>query len=332
MDSSLATLPLRVASRRAYRAPDRQKRALVYFPLESSCVVRSASASVFRSSLLLLSVALVAASTFRDAGFGKCKCQREKVSRDPFPSTAFVLRWSARSSSSQARPVSPRSRSISPHSPDLLQFLHFAPTDEYAEGGIGYSTVVAFAEAGCTVYATARNLTSLADLPASIHQIKVDVTSKDDCERAIAFVLEKEGKIDILVSSKNPFVELFDVKLRLAEVELRAGEQCRWRSCWTGMRIRYRGCESLFRHQLVRPDAIDSTRRTVNGQTTIRTHHQHRIRRRQVRPNHRRFAVVDSSLQGWYRLLGLESTLRRKLRLVLGPRRLGWSARAWECR
>ena len=83
---------------------------------------------------------------------------------------------------------------------------------------------MAFAEAGCTVYATARNLTSLADLPASIHQIKLDVTSKDDCERAIASVLEKEGKIDILVSSKNPFVEIFNVKLRLAEVELRAGK------------------------------------------------------------------------------------------------------------
>ena len=62
---------------------------------------------------------------------------------------------------------------------------------------------MAFAEQGCIVYATARNLASLESLPASVHQIQLDVTSKEACESAIASVLEKEGKIDILVRCRK---------------------------------------------------------------------------------------------------------------------------------
>ena len=65
------------------------------------------------------------------------------------------------------------------------------------------SLCTAFANHGCTVYATARSLTSLSDLDSApnMHPLALDVADPAQAEAAVAQVLAEQGRIDILVNN-----------------------------------------------------------------------------------------------------------------------------------
>lgn len=84
--------------------------------------------------------------------------------------------------------------SASPHA--LLSY----PTDRSSRPRRS-SLCTAFALRGCKVYATARSLSAMSTLAASISRLELDVTSQESVERAVRAVLDKEGRIDILVNN-----------------------------------------------------------------------------------------------------------------------------------
>ena len=60
----------------------------------------------------------------------------------------------------------------------------------------------AFAEKGCTVYATSRKIESMDGFShEGIHRLALDVTSDKDVQDAVDTVIQAEGKIDILVNN-----------------------------------------------------------------------------------------------------------------------------------
>lgn len=62
--------------------------------------------------------------------------------------------------------------------------------------GIGRAAAAALKNAGCTVYELSRR-----DIPLEgVTHITADITKEADVEKAVAFVLEKEGKIDLLLN------------------------------------------------------------------------------------------------------------------------------------
>ncbi|KAF4623779.1 hypothetical protein D9613_002174 [Agrocybe pediades] len=92
-----------------------------------------------------------------------------------------------------------------------------------SSGGIGYSLCEQFALQGCKVYATARNIAKIADFGAgygsSIEKFALDVNNDESVKRCIDHIVEKEGKIDVLVNnagvtSPGPLIEvpLDDIK------------------------------------------------------------------------------------------------------------------------
>jgi len=70
-----------------------------------------------------------------------------------------------------------------------------------------------FARQGCKVYATSRRVESISDFSnESIERLALDVTSDDSVRNALNFILDKEGKIDVVVnnagmSAPGPLVE-----------------------------------------------------------------------------------------------------------------------------
>lgn len=69
-------------------------------------------------------------------------------------------------------------------------------------GGIGAATAEEFHRSGeCKVYASARSIEKMKSLSAGIERIQLDVSSLEGCKSAVAFILEKEGKIDILMNN-----------------------------------------------------------------------------------------------------------------------------------
>ena len=73
-------------------------------------------------------------------------------------------------------------------------------------GGIGASLASKFAEAGCTVYATARNVDSMQSLkspPTSgiIHKLALDIDEDSSVQAVVQEIIEASGRIDILVNN-----------------------------------------------------------------------------------------------------------------------------------
>ena len=62
-----------------------------------------------------------------------------------------------------------------------------------------------FAKKGCKVYATARNISKIADfpesLPVQVEKLELDVNNDESIKKALAYVEEKEGRLDVLVNN-----------------------------------------------------------------------------------------------------------------------------------
>jgi NAD(P)-dependent dehydrogenase (short-subunit alcohol dehydrogenase family) len=68
--------------------------------------------------------------------------------------------------------------------------------------GIGRATAVEAAERGHRVFASARRLEDVADLPArGIDRVRLDVTDETSVANAVAHVLARAGRIDALVNN-----------------------------------------------------------------------------------------------------------------------------------
>jgi len=71
-----------------------------------------------------------------------------------------------------------------------------------SKGGIGFEICERFAEAGCRVYASSRKVEKMEGFKhVGIRKLTVDVTKDEDVREAIDFIVEEEGKIDIVVSN-----------------------------------------------------------------------------------------------------------------------------------
>ena len=59
-----------------------------------------------------------------------------------------------------------------------------------------------FARQGCKVYATSRRTETIADFSnESIEKLALDVTSDESVHNALNFILEREGRIDVVVNN-----------------------------------------------------------------------------------------------------------------------------------
>jgi len=71
-----------------------------------------------------------------------------------------------------------------------------------ASSGIGRDTAILLANNNYTVYAAARRLERMEDLvPLGISIIELDVTNEQSMVQTVAKILEKEGRIDILINN-----------------------------------------------------------------------------------------------------------------------------------
>lgn len=70
-------------------------------------------------------------------------------------------------------------------------------------GGIGHALALEFASRGCLVVATARSLSTISDLQEDprffLHEL--DVSSDDSVRHALSTVVEKFGRVDIVVNN-----------------------------------------------------------------------------------------------------------------------------------
>ena len=76
--------------------------------------------------------------------------------------------------------------------------------------GIGYETAKCLASEGAVVYACARHE---KELPDGIFYHYLDVTQKDSCTQLCDYVVEKHGRIDILVADAGITVDKLTVKM-----------------------------------------------------------------------------------------------------------------------
>jgi NADP-dependent 3-hydroxy acid dehydrogenase YdfG len=59
-----------------------------------------------------------------------------------------------------------------------------------------------FARQGCKVYATSRRVDTIADFSnKSIEKLALDVTNDESVQTALNFILDREGKIDVVVNN-----------------------------------------------------------------------------------------------------------------------------------
>jgi NAD(P)-dependent dehydrogenase (short-subunit alcohol dehydrogenase family) len=69
-----------------------------------------------------------------------------------------------------------------------------------AASGIGYAVASLFAKEGATVFASDIAQAGTA-FPDGIEPLKLDVTSEDDWETAIDMIVEKTGRLDVLINN-----------------------------------------------------------------------------------------------------------------------------------
>ncbi|KZV87148.1 NAD(P)-binding protein [Exidia glandulosa HHB12029] len=86
-------------------------------------------------------------------------------------------------------------------------------------GGLGAALAECFATKGCTVFATARNISKMDGLSAGIQKVELDVTNAASVSSAVNTVVQQAGKIDILVNNAggHRVGALMDVPLEDAE-------------------------------------------------------------------------------------------------------------------
>ncbi|KAI0684751.1 oxidoreductase [Cytidiella melzeri] len=71
-----------------------------------------------------------------------------------------------------------------------------------SKGGIGYALANEYASQGCKVYATARRLESMATFQhPNIEKVTLDVLSDEQAKAVVHSIIDKEGKIDVLVNN-----------------------------------------------------------------------------------------------------------------------------------
>ncbi|KAI0638766.1 oxidoreductase [Trametes polyzona] len=70
-----------------------------------------------------------------------------------------------------------------------------------SQGGIGFSLCEEYASQGCKVYATARRLETMEGFKLPVERMVLDVTSEEDVKNAVSAIIEKEGRIDVLVNN-----------------------------------------------------------------------------------------------------------------------------------
>ncbi|KAI0066439.1 NAD-P-binding protein [Artomyces pyxidatus] len=69
-------------------------------------------------------------------------------------------------------------------------------------GGIGFELCEAFAQQGCRVYATARKVEKMSGFKhEDIQLLALDVTSDASVQEVISTIIEREGRIDIVVNN-----------------------------------------------------------------------------------------------------------------------------------
>ncbi|KAI0364901.1 oxidoreductase [Pilatotrama ljubarskyi] len=68
-------------------------------------------------------------------------------------------------------------------------------------GGIGFALCEEYAEQGCKVYATARKLESMDGFRHDVERLRLDVTSDEDVRSVVKTIVDKEGRIDVLVNN-----------------------------------------------------------------------------------------------------------------------------------
>lgn len=90
-----------------------------------------------------------------------------------------------------------------------------------SKGGIGFYLCEEFAKQGCTVYATARKVEKMEGfVHPSIHKLELDVVDDKSIKLVMDHVIEREGKIDVLVN--NAGVPAFGPALEVPLDEVKA--------------------------------------------------------------------------------------------------------------
>ena len=88
--------------------------------------------------------------------------------------------------------------------------------------GIGFSLAREFASRGCRVFATARKTSAIEDLKKEeMETVALDVTSQASIDACVTYVIDKAGRIDVLVNNAGyaligPMIDLAidDLKLQ----------------------------------------------------------------------------------------------------------------------
>ncbi|KAI0820598.1 oxidoreductase [Trametes gibbosa] len=70
-----------------------------------------------------------------------------------------------------------------------------------SKGGIGFALCKEYATQGCKVYATARRAEAMEGLGASVEKLVLDVTNDENVQTVVQTIINKEGRIDVLVNN-----------------------------------------------------------------------------------------------------------------------------------
>ncbi|KAF8640534.1 hypothetical protein AX17_000196 [Amanita inopinata Kibby_2008] len=80
-----------------------------------------------------------------------------------------------------------------------------------SSGGIGHALCEEFAERGCIVYATSRNVSTIGDFEnKSVKKHALDVTQDEQVQNLVQHVMGAEGRIDIFVNNAGSLWPLAD--------------------------------------------------------------------------------------------------------------------------